>query len=114
MARRMDPGVRRDDVVDVPRDGAQFTCRSFPAQYGSRRFRRKILPDGLRGSASMKSTDFGVLKPAMRSRAKLMMSVDVAAFPGFITTLAFPPSPHLSSGMPLTSASPTSALSQIP
>ena len=36
---------------------AQFTCRSLPAQYGSRRFRRRILPDGLRGSASMKSTD---------------------------------------------------------
>jgi hypothetical protein len=31
------------------------------------------LPDALRGKASMKSTDFGVLKPAIRSRVKLMM-----------------------------------------
>ena len=37
----------------------------------------------------MKSTVFGVLKPAMRVRVKLMMSVAVACLPGFITTTAF-------------------------
>jgi hypothetical protein len=31
----------------------------------------------------MKSTDFGVLKPAMRSRVKLMISDDVAFLPGY-------------------------------
>jgi hypothetical protein len=36
------------------------------------------LPEALRGSASMKSTDFGVLKPAIRSRANPMMSDGVA------------------------------------
>ncbi len=41
----------------------QLTCRSFPVQKGSRRWRWRILPDGFRGSASMKSTDFGVLYP---------------------------------------------------
>ena len=50
IARRMAPRARRR----LHGTRAQFTCRSFPAQYGSRRCRRKILPDGLRGSASMK------------------------------------------------------------
>ncbi len=56
----------------------------------------------------MKSTVFGVLKPAILVRVKLMMSVAVALFPGFITTIAFTASPHLSSGMPTTAASATS------
>src|SRR3954452_11226559 len=98
-------GASRND------DSGQFTWRSLPAQYGSRKFRRRILPEGLRGSASRKSTDFGVLKPAIRSRVKLMMSDEVALLPGFITTTALTASPHLSSGMPITAASATSGWS---
>jgi hypothetical protein len=61
----------------------------------------------------MKSTDFGVLKPAMRSRAKPMISDAVAFLPGFITTIALTASPHLSSGTPTTATSATSGWSQI-
>src|SRR5690606_13382235 len=39
----------------------QLTCRSLPSQYGARNSRLRILPDGLRGSTSRKSTDFGTL-----------------------------------------------------
>ena len=51
----------------------------LPDQWRSRRSRCRIFPDPLRGSASMKSIDFGVLKLAMRSRVKRMMSAASAA-----------------------------------
>src|SRR5687768_7994006 len=39
----------------------QFTWRSRLSQYGARKTRLRILPEGLRGRASTKSTDFGAL-----------------------------------------------------
>ena len=59
----------------------------------------------LRGIESTKSTDFGVLKLAMRVRAQAMMSAASRGAPGFRTTIAFTASPQVSSGTPITAAS---------
>ena len=51
----------------------QWTCRSIPFQYGFLRSFLRILPDGLRGSSGMKSTDFGHLYPAILDLEYSMM-----------------------------------------
>ena len=80
---------------------------------GPRAIRARILPEGLRSGASMKSTDFGVLYPAMRERAKAMISLFGDILAGLHRDDRLTDSPHVSSGTPMTATSATAGCPKI-
>ena len=99
------PTAPRSPTPPEPEPCSQM-LRSRPSQNGARRSFLRILPDGLRGSSSVKSTVLGTLKPAIRSRAQAMTSSGVTSSSP-LTTMALTASPHLSSGTPITATSAT-------
>src|SRR4030067_3316871 len=79
-----------------------LTSLHFP--YFSLKIRWRILPVGVMGISSslMKSTDLGILYPAIFPLQCSMSSFSVTAFPAWRVTTAFTDSPHFSWGTPIT------------